>query len=441
MAQISATRIRSYRDRYHPRCAKLAFPEGVRVFTGDASDANTLDNMLGGEKLDIIVDDGSHVQADIIASFLALMPRLAFGGKYIIEDLHCSYLDSFGGGFRTNTSALEFFKSLADGLNLDHFTAALAGDQLQSLEMINGQVCRISFYNSLVVFEKYCEPKTLRFPRVLAGEQLKVTGAVVFSEAVVADADNFRLFGGSAKPIINAALHAVRQSAGQHYHALQETRSQLAQYRGELEARCNDIQQLQQRVAELQAAIVERDAALAGEHQELAAVRAALADAEQGRAALQEMVGAHQAAVTELTGAHQAAVTELTGAHQAAVTELTGARQSWRSALAELETAQSRLATLEREQARESETLRGEITALREQLSQREQQAAAYAETARSREAEAASLRQAVAAAEHVAKSALRALATEPGIPIAPEPRRFRRWFAFLTPLTQSTGL
>src|SRR5690349_15612882 len=29
-----------------PNCAKLTFPEGVRVFTGDAGDANTLDNML-----------------------------------------------------------------------------------------------------------------------------------------------------------------------------------------------------------------------------------------------------------------------------------------------------------------------------------------------------------------------------------------------------------
>jgi chromosome segregation ATPase len=193
----------------------------------------------------------------------------------------------------------------------------------------------------------------------------------------------------------------------------------VAECGGELEAYRNDIQQLQQRMAELQAAIDERDAALAGERQELAAVRAALTDAEQGRAALQEVVGAHRATVAELTGA----------------------RQSLGSALAELDAAQSRLAALERRQARENETLQGEITTLREQLKQREQEATACAETARNREAEVASLKQAVAAAEHVAKSALRALATEPGVPIAPEPRKLWRWLAFLTPLTKPAGL
>lgn len=47
---------------------------------------------------DIVIDDGSHIGEHVVTSFRFLFPRLAAGGVYVIEDLHCSYFPSYGGG-------------------------------------------------------------------------------------------------------------------------------------------------------------------------------------------------------------------------------------------------------------------------------------------------------------------------------------------------------
>ena len=43
--------------------------------------------------LDIIIDDGSHVNILTLASFCGLFPHLKSGGWYVIEDMGSSYLD------------------------------------------------------------------------------------------------------------------------------------------------------------------------------------------------------------------------------------------------------------------------------------------------------------------------------------------------------------
>ena len=40
---------------------------------------------------DVVIDDGSHVQSDIMTSFRTLFPRLKPGGIYVVEDLATSY--------------------------------------------------------------------------------------------------------------------------------------------------------------------------------------------------------------------------------------------------------------------------------------------------------------------------------------------------------------
>lgn len=70
---------------------------------------------------DVIVDDGSHRSADIIQTFEACFDRLAPVGLFIVEDLHSSYFVSHGGGFCRVGAAVEWFKTLADAINADHF--------------------------------------------------------------------------------------------------------------------------------------------------------------------------------------------------------------------------------------------------------------------------------------------------------------------------------
>ena len=56
----------------------------------DQSDLAALDRLcaehLGGQPLDLVVDDASHLYAPTRASFRSLFPRLRAGARYIIED-------------------------------------------------------------------------------------------------------------------------------------------------------------------------------------------------------------------------------------------------------------------------------------------------------------------------------------------------------------------
>ena len=64
------------------------------LFLGDQANPEHLDAMFkminettGRESVDIVIDDGSHFQHDIMKSFANIFPRLSSGGIYIIEDI------------------------------------------------------------------------------------------------------------------------------------------------------------------------------------------------------------------------------------------------------------------------------------------------------------------------------------------------------------------
>lgn len=61
--------------------------KGYKVFNADQSNRDELKGVLEGDKFDIIVDDGSHFQADQQISFGALFSTIKPGGYYAIEDV------------------------------------------------------------------------------------------------------------------------------------------------------------------------------------------------------------------------------------------------------------------------------------------------------------------------------------------------------------------
>lgn len=56
------------------------------IFEADATKPGFLD-IIGRQTFDVIIDDGSHMTADQIASRDLLLPRMNKGGLYIIEDI------------------------------------------------------------------------------------------------------------------------------------------------------------------------------------------------------------------------------------------------------------------------------------------------------------------------------------------------------------------
>lgn len=70
----------------------------VTCVQGHQGDAAVLDAISSDHgPFDIVIDDGSHVNADVIVTFDHLFPMLADGGLYIIEDTQTSYFPDFGG--------------------------------------------------------------------------------------------------------------------------------------------------------------------------------------------------------------------------------------------------------------------------------------------------------------------------------------------------------
>lgn len=102
---------------------------------------------MGG--IDIVIDDGSHIGADQIASFRVLFPLLAADGVYLIEDCHTAYWREFGGGIGREGTIVSFAKDLIDDLNGWYHEASA-----KSFSSAREEVGRIAFYDSVVAIRK-----------------------------------------------------------------------------------------------------------------------------------------------------------------------------------------------------------------------------------------------------------------------------------------------
>lgn len=115
---------------------------------------------------DIIIDDGGHLMSQQINSFKALFPYLKSGGLYIVEDLHTSYWQHFGGQGDTihpqagPGTAIEFLTRLVDDLNYTGAATTCAdwkktpSDMMSQLNDFQKNIYSIQFYKSLCIIKK-----------------------------------------------------------------------------------------------------------------------------------------------------------------------------------------------------------------------------------------------------------------------------------------------
>ena len=165
-----------------PRVASLQYGASIDVKVGDASDQQVLDGLLADATFDVIIDDGSHISKHIIATFVALFPRLRPGGVYCIEDLACSYGQRFGAGLRHPDAAIEWLKRLIDGLHSEYWNPADVDESDRVFrDTYAPWVERVTFYESLTIVAKRAAPKTRPVRRVLTGR-------------TVSQSDHFRIF-------------------------------------------------------------------------------------------------------------------------------------------------------------------------------------------------------------------------------------------------------
>jgi hypothetical protein len=91
----------------------------VRFVQGDQRSGDAIDATIAalGGPPEVVIDDGSHFGDHAEVSFSYLFPLMPAGSLYVIEDLHTSYWDSFGGSIPAGRgTAIGFVRALVDAV-------------------------------------------------------------------------------------------------------------------------------------------------------------------------------------------------------------------------------------------------------------------------------------------------------------------------------------
>ncbi|WP_319773579.1 class I SAM-dependent methyltransferase [Breoghania sp.] len=131
-----------------PECKQYE-GENIEIFIGSQDDEELLNSICAKyPKIDIVLDDGSHMMRHMKKSFEVLYPRVSDNGVYVVEDTHTCYWNEYEGGLGVPGSFIEFAKAKIDEINAVHSREAV---QVTDFTRRTDSIC---FYDSVVVFEK-----------------------------------------------------------------------------------------------------------------------------------------------------------------------------------------------------------------------------------------------------------------------------------------------
>jgi hypothetical protein len=132
-----------------PKCKEFEHHD-VSIRIGSQNDEKFLKEIIDEfGNPDIVIDDGSHRMDDVLNTFQFFYPKIPKNGVYFVEDMHTSYWPEYGGGINNPGSFINISKHFIDQLNA-HW---LKGGELKP-DLITNETYSISFYDSLIVFEK-----------------------------------------------------------------------------------------------------------------------------------------------------------------------------------------------------------------------------------------------------------------------------------------------
>lgn len=122
----------------------------INIIIGDQGDREFWKNIKPElPKFDIIIDDGGHYMDQQKITFEEMFPLMAIDGVFLVEDLHTSYWEEYGGGYQNPNSFIEYSKKLIDELNAWH-----SRDQQLTVTPFTSSAWGMSFYDSIAVIEK-----------------------------------------------------------------------------------------------------------------------------------------------------------------------------------------------------------------------------------------------------------------------------------------------
>ncbi len=119
----------------------------ITTFCGSQTNNNFLQHVLSQITTPtVIIDDGSHVQFDVLTTFNYLYPELACPGFYIIEDVHTAYWLEYQGGINSPFNAVTVASRMVHDVNQQWIK--------QPYQTTLKDIKSIAFYDSMIVFEK-----------------------------------------------------------------------------------------------------------------------------------------------------------------------------------------------------------------------------------------------------------------------------------------------
>jgi hypothetical protein len=132
---------------------KLNLGSRIKIFKGSQSNSKDLMRIINetGE-LDFIIDDGSHINRDVIYTFKTLFKFLKHGGYYFIEDTQTSYMPEFGGDafyLKNKKTLINFFKEIVDKINYMEIK-----NPFYQIDYFAKNITEIHFYHNLIVIKK-----------------------------------------------------------------------------------------------------------------------------------------------------------------------------------------------------------------------------------------------------------------------------------------------
>lgn len=132
----------------------------------DQTDSKVL-QVLSGEYggFDIVIDDGSHINEQVIKTFQILFPLMRSNGIYVIEDVQTSYWPTWGGGIDNPVSTMEFFKSLADGVNFAEYPI-----ENFKPDYFDQNIIEIAFIHNLIFIRKGNNNEKTNSPEMIQRE-------------------------------------------------------------------------------------------------------------------------------------------------------------------------------------------------------------------------------------------------------------------------------
>ncbi len=148
------------------KCRQLKYDDPrVSVIVGNANTTSIFQEAIAKGPFDVIIDDGSHLSEDILASFLNYFPTLAPGGIYVVEDTHAVYQRA-ATNIHNKANALDFFKALTDVVNyqfwfsdekIENLLAPYMGCAVPAF-LTAGWIHSVAFQNSIVTIRKALSP-------------------------------------------------------------------------------------------------------------------------------------------------------------------------------------------------------------------------------------------------------------------------------------------